>query len=647
MHGYPEMYWKPSQAGARRARRSGLAALCLALLCLLAPGTGNAEPDPGDLSRTLTRLQQEVLENPWRAASKLDALQSRLANAPASLRLRYHLLQANALVWLYHQERLRAALLAARELVQPGTLQSTQLELAVLEGIAARRDVDYEKSTLILAQARDRANQHDQPEMLALALTELAFTRSLNGYHDAALVELQEAWTLASTLNSPFLIAVIEETLGAVYGYIGEYDTSVHHYQKALATYSDLGYLAYQAEAINGLGITHRFAGKWDAAIAYFQRYREITESNQSEHNRFVAWYGLGMTHAEKGDCPSALTAIDKALQAGGPGDFRAELYKRQAVCLAETGRGSEARQALERARQIFAGLPELRDTQWAIDVQRAEALTLERLGEHEAAFDKLLGYHELSTALQARENSERLIELRVNMENARKDMEIDLLRQQARTDALELAQRDQRLREQRILTVALAALVLMVVLIVLLQWRNARRLHRLSTRDELTGLHNRRYVFSLLERLVQRLPVERGQLSIILLDVDDFKQVNDRYGHPVGDRWLKAIADLARPLLRGGDSMARLGGEEFLVVLPRAERQQAHAVAQRLVERIRDFRLPLADGTTVGLTISVGVASFGVDCADVQSLYSAADRALYAAKSQGKNQVFMAPLTA
>lgn len=647
MHGYPEMDRTPSPPGFHAAVHRGLAALCLIFLCAVAPVPGNASPEPGELSSALTRLEQAVLENPWRASRELDTLRSRLASAPAPLRLRYHLLQANALVWLYHQERLREALHAARKLVQPDTPRSTQLELAVLEGIAARRDVDYEKSARVLERARDRARQYDQPEMLALALTELAFTRSLNGYHDTALTELQEAWTLASTLNSPFLIAVIEETLGAVYGYIGEYDTSVHHYQRALATYNDLGYLAYQAEAINGLAITHRYAEKWNAAIAYFQRYREITENNQSEHNRFVAWYGLGMTYAEKGDCPTALTAIEKALEAGGPEDFRAELYKRQAVCMAEAGRESEARQALDRARQIFAALPELRDTQWAIDVQRAEALTLERLGDHEAAFDRLLAYHEQSSALQARESSERLMELRVSMENARKDMEIDLLRQQARTDALELTQRDQRLREQRILTGGLAALILMVALIVLLQWRNARRLHRLSTRDELTGLHNRRHVFSLLERLVQRLPVERGQLSIILLDVDDFKQVNDRYGHPVGDRWLKTIADLAHPLLRGGDTMARLGGEEFLVVLPRADRHQARTVAQRLVERIRDFRLPLPDGTAVRVTVSVGVASFGADCADVQALYSAADRALYAAKSRGKDQVVMAPLPA
>lgn len=628
-------------SSAIRPRSSWLAAVLL-FVTLAAPAL--AEDDHRRVGQALDHMQQAVLENPWQAIQTLDELRAAVQGAPAQLRLRYHLHRAHALVWLYHQDQLNEALTAATALVDGTTPAPRRLFLRVLEGIAARRDVDYELSTSILESARDQARELDDQAILALALAELAFTRSLNGHHDAALMELQEAWTIASGQDRPFLLAVVEETLGAVYGYIGEYDTSIEHYRKALAIYSRLGYRAYQAEAINGLGITYRLAGQWDLAIEHFQRYREITESNRSAHNRFVAWYGLGMTHAERGDCPRALAAIEQALQAGGPEDFRAELYKRQAVCLAEQGDASAARAALNRARAIFSGIPELQGTLWEIDVQRAEALTLERLNEHEKAFEKLLTYHEQSTALRSRENSERLMELRVSMENARKDMEIDLLRQQARADALELTQRDQRLREQRILSGGLAALILMVVLIVLLQWRNAQRLHRLSTRDGLTGLYNRRHLFEMLERQVRRLPLERGQLSIILLDVDDFKQINDRYGHPVGDRWLTAIAELAEPLLRDGDSMARLGGEEFLVVLPRADRRQARAIAERLVECIRNFRLPLADGTEVGVTVSIGVASFGPDCPDVQSLYSAADRALYSAKSHGKDQVVLAP---
>lgn len=625
-------------------RAAILLAACIHVVLLMLPahrsagGTGDAT-----LAAHLRKLDSEVLEDPWHAIHTLDILQPAISEAPPALQLRHYLHRSHALLWLYRQDELRAALESAQSLAGQHASDREKLFLLVLEGIVQRRDVAYLGSRQTLELARDRALEVDDQQMLTMALTELAFTRSLMGHHETALVELQEAWALASGLGDRFLVAMVEETLGAVYGYIDEYPTSIRYYQKALDAYTSLGFRAYQAEALNGLGITHRLAGNWEQAIAYFGQYREITEHNQSAHNRFVAAYGLGMTQAERGDCPAALAAIEEALQAGGPADFRAELLKRQAVCLAGQGEAERARAALHEARDIFQGTPELLGTRWHLDVQRAEALTLQALGEHAEAFQRLLGYHESLADLLARENSERVMELRVSMEGVRKDMEIDLLRQQARADALELEQRDRRLREQRLLTTGLIVLFLMVALIVLLQWRNARRLHQLSTRDGLTGLYNRRHLFGLLERLIQRLPVERGQLSVILLDVDDFKLINDRHGHPVGDRWLKAIAELAAPLLRGGDSMGRLGGEEFLVVLPRADREQARQVAQRLVERIRAFRLPLADGHQVSVTVSVGVASFGPDNPDLQSLYSAADRALYAAKSRGKDQVAIA----
>src|SRR5690606_14133642 len=99
-------------------------------------------------------------------------------------------------------------------------------------------------------------------------------------------------------------------------------------------------------------------------------------------------------------------------------------------------GEAERARAALHEARDIFQGTPELLGTRWHLDVQRAEALTLQALGEHAEAFQQLLGYHESLADLLARENSERVMELRVSMEGVRKDMEIDLLRQQARADA-------------------------------------------------------------------------------------------------------------------------------------------------------------------------------------------------------------------
>jgi diguanylate cyclase (GGDEF)-like protein len=138
-------------------------------------------------------------------------------------------------------------------------------------------------------------------------------------------------------------------------------------------------------------------------------------------------------------------------------------------------------------------------------------------------------------------------------------------------------------------------------------------------------------------------LPQEKGSLAVILLDIDDFKHVNDSFGHPVGDQLLRDIAAIGSKLLRSGDAMARLGGEEFLCVLPRTSAEQAAMVAQRLVQSIREHSIELEDGRRVAVTVSAGVASFGPDCRDAASIYAAADRALYQSKNNGKDRVMLA----
>ncbi|QIB65923.1 tetratricopeptide repeat-containing diguanylate cyclase [Kineobactrum salinum] len=602
-----------------------------------------AEPVQASLANELEALSESVWRDPWQAYRQLQQLRERIDTASDSLRLQYYLNRAQALQWLYLQEDFEAAIEAGLALVTTQTPARHKLFLEILQGISERRNVQYERSIELLEQTAAGAAAADQDFMYVLALAELAFTRSLNGYHEAALLDLQTAFTAAGELRNRFLIAMVNEVYGAVYAYIDEYEKSVEHYQKALDTYTALDYRGYEAEAVNGLAITYRYWERWDKAIASFERYRQLTEFNGTEHNIFVAHYGLGMTYAEQGDCDSALNAIERALAVNGPADFKAELYKRQAVCLAQAGATAEALAALEQARSIFAGIPELQGTRWEIEVDKSEALVLARQGQYQRAFELLLAYHEELTALLTRNASERFVKLQASMENARKDIEIDLLKEQARADTLDLARQKQANLQQRATILSWVALTGITLVFLVLQRRNTLRFRELSSRDGLTGLFNRRHIFSVLEQHTAGLSPEKGKLAVVLLDIDDFKRINDSFGHPVGDHLLRDIAAIGSKLLRSGDAMARLGGEEFLCVLPRASADQAAAVAQRLVQCIREHSLKLEDGSQVAVTVSVGVASFGPGRQDAASIYAAADRALYQAKTHGKDRVMLA----
>ncbi|MGD8415464.1 MAG: GGDEF domain-containing protein [Pseudomonadales bacterium] len=159
-----------------------------------------------------------------------------------------------------------------------------------------------------------------------------------------------------------------------------------------------------------------------------------------------------------------------------------------------------------------------------------------------------------------------------------------------------------------------------------------------LAMRDELTGLYNRRYIMDVLTR--QKALADRGHVSFTLCycDLDHFKRVNDRYGHHAGDQALKDFAQIADGVVRSVDFVARLGGEEFLLVLVGADEETATRVATRLGERTRSH-LIVPEATDYRQTVSVGVASFRRG-ERIEDVMQRADRALYAAKSQGRDRI-------
>jgi diguanylate cyclase (GGDEF)-like protein len=171
-------------------------------------------------------------------------------------------------------------------------------------------------------------------------------------------------------------------------------------------------------------------------------------------------------------------------------------------------------------------------------------------------------------------------------------------------------------------------------------------RLHRLVERqantDGLTELPNRRHFEEALEGEISRAERFGGSLALILADLDDFKQVNDRYGHQAGDDVLQTFADILRATVREIDLPARYGGEEFAVLLPQTDLEGAQRLAERLCKALAARPMPTHPGSLVAVTASFGVAAFP-DSPTPAALFAAADEALYRAKRAGKNCVVAA----
>jgi two-component system cell cycle response regulator len=174
---------------------------------------------------------------------------------------------------------------------------------------------------------------------------------------------------------------------------------------------------------------------------------------------------------------------------------------------------------------------------------------------------------------------------------------------------------------------------------------QNYNRGLSLALTDDLTGLYNRRYVFAHLNELLARAPDDGGEIALMLFDIDHFKQVNDCHGHPAGDDVLRELAGRAMRQLRSVDLVGRLGGEEFVVVMPETSLGGATVVAERL--RIAVASEPFevqGQATKLPVTVSIGVAVTGPAKETLESLLKRTDDALYAAKNAGRNRVIALP---
>jgi len=159
-----------------------------------------------------------------------------------------------------------------------------------------------------------------------------------------------------------------------------------------------------------------------------------------------------------------------------------------------------------------------------------------------------------------------------------------------------------------------------------------------LADTDELTGIGNKRSLRRHLSQEVERARVYSLPLSVLMFDVDDFKDINDRHGHTVGDVVLSELCGAVRETLRPPDTFARFGGDEFAVILPHTDLEGARAVAERILERVRTLTIPSDDEETIGCAVSIGLA--GLESGDTATeLLRRADERLYESKRAGKNR--------
>lgn len=165
-------------------------------------------------------------------------------------------------------------------------------------------------------------------------------------------------------------------------------------------------------------------------------------------------------------------------------------------------------------------------------------------------------------------------------------------------------------------------------------------KLYELATKDGLTKLYIYRHFYVLLENEIRRCIRYKHKMSLVMLDIDNFKNINDTYGHLIGDNILREISSTISTVIRKIDTPARYGGEEFVVILPETGKEEALVIAERLREAISKIVVESSDGTKISPTASLGIAQHPADGLDAKTIVANADIALYYSKHEGKNVV-------
>ena len=379
-------------------------------------------------------------------------------------------------------------------------------------------------------------------------------------------------------------------------------------------------------------------SGQADAALASYRRALALAVKQGSTYD--IGGTQLGMANAllAKRDYHGALQALDRAeaaFKAFGDHSNQEMVDLRRGRAYAGLGDHARALQEYTRAARSIEASANLR---YMALLYEARADTLQALGRDAAANADLKRTLALQKRISEANRSQQSEVLRYQFDTARRDLENTRLQAEQQSQQQKLAAAERVRRWQRLTLVSAGILVVVLLALLWRQLRRMRRMRLLAMTDELTGVGNRRSIEAAGEALVARAHASGTPLAVLTFDLDDFKRVNDTLGHAAGDRVLVAVARACEQALRTEDVLGRLGGEEFVVLVP-GDADAALQVGERLRAAVEQLDLsPIASGLRA--TVSVGLAQLRERDRDVHEVIARADAALYRAKASGKNRV-------
>jgi diguanylate cyclase (GGDEF)-like protein len=556
-------------------------------------------------------------------------------------------IRVRLLICDYQSERDTAA--AQREidamtlLLPQAKRQALRAGILECEGESLENSGNNVKAMAQYTEAVSVASGLHDDEMLALSLFSRGYLLGVMGDYANGLIELRRADALFEKLKKPLHSMTTLNSIATLYNRMGDYVQARHIYTRALAAQREAGLQREQVVTLHNLARANENLHDWDAARSAFAESLEISRKINYLRGEAYAMRGLAAVANALGDPDGALQTLKTAeqLQKQVPdARLRAQIQLARGIALHKLQRLPEATAALESALVDFKQADALYELN---QVYSELAAVYAETGNWRDAYARQLDAKNTSDKLLRNQLDQGFATLKVEFDTATQDKENAALKRQNEANEIALAQARSVRRLQATVIILTISLVLLLTLLAVFQHRSTLRMHVLAMTDELTGVPNRRAVLGRLEPLLRR--DDTQPCAILIIDIDYFKAINDQLGHSTGDEVLKVVAATVRTGVPEPAFFGRLGGEEFLIVLPGTRLAEARVEAERFRERIAAIDTSRWFDDKRCITCSIG-ASVAVPGRDTPStMLQRADAALYSAKRGGRNCVRTEPV--
>ncbi len=475
-------------------------------------------------------------------------------------------------------------------------------------------------------------------QLYAEALVQRGGVLSMLGEQAKALLDYQRARAAFREAGIDHEVDALMLEIAIAYRRIGDWQQAERYFTRSVERMEDKQDWDRVITDLIQLGYLYDESGKPQKAKASFERAITVARAHDEPLSEASANIGLATAQVSLGEYDAALATLARAasgfeaLQNHG-GDDMLLLLTGQALA----GKGQHL-EAMDRYAQAQPLIEKDGNQRYLALLYQARAASQEALGNAAQALADYKRYSALQTSLQGKMRLEQSRLLEYEYEIRKREFENHRLRAEASTRKSQL-QALERVRQWQTLALSLGVLLVAVLgALALRQRKRTRRLRTLAMTDPLTDVASRRAIEKIAERALAEAAQLQAPVSVLLLDLDHFKTINDRYGHAAGDEVLRATTQAWQAQLRGRDRLGRIGGEEFAVVCMDANREQALAIAGRLLAATRALQLPGID-PALHVRTSIGIAQ--ARPGDTRaSLFARADAALYRAKHEGRDRV-------